>query len=489
MVPSRMRSLLSVYLSLAAVFAGTVLLNERAAIHAQVTGLPDYAVENLFVAPAVPEAGEEVSFHAQVRNVGQSRGTKRDFVRLWIDQDNNGSWDYMSNLAIVGGLPVGSHESVGWGTTGNPRPIAWPRVAGTHAMKVCLHQSSDIDTDEYQSDVNASNDCATLIFTTVAGEGGAASSSSARSTSPVVLPDFTISTFSMARGPSEGKFSAGVTVKNRGANWNGVTHVILEYHRTGGTAWESIVPARDIPALHNGQEAEASWNNQGRGMSGTAPLASGSYDFRACADAWNLVAESDEKNCTPAETLVIPNTTQPASSSSQSSARTASSSSSRSSFSAQSRASSSRTTNRPLPNLVLRAFRITPRSFAAGGRWGIQASVVNFGGAGSMETDAVLKIDSNNDNRDVLNESVLRVIPPLNANGGKFDVLWSTSADPKIEWTSVPGTHRVGICVNERRQATESNYNDNCAWGIIRVRAAGSSSPVYYNPQTDTPRS
>jgi hypothetical protein len=494
MVPFRTKALTAAFFSLALCLVA-VAQRQSVALQGQTSSLPDYAIQDLSVSPSRPQAGEEMSFHGTVRNVGTSRGTHRDFVQLQLDQGNDGYWDYTGNLAIVAGLPVGSSQSVQWGITGNPAPIAWTPIAGTHRMKICLHQANSIDAEAYTADANPANDCATFIFT-VGGSAASSSSSVAASSvsSRMPLADFVVSSFSITDGPTFGKFTAHVTVKNLGADASIPTHVILEYHATGGTSWESIVPDRDIPVLRSGQEAGADWNDHGRGMSGTAPLAVGTYDFRACADAWNLVSESNETNCTAPALVKITDVS--VSSSSSSSRAASSSSSSRAASSARSSSSSSRASavssssrsaDRSLPNLVIRAFRVTPRSFAAGGRWGIRASVVNFGGSASLETDAVLKIDVNNDNRDVFNDGTLRVIPPLNPNGGKFDVLWSTAANPKIEWTSVAGTHRVGICVNERRQATESNYNDNCAWSTIRVRAAGGTAPVLYNPNADTP--
>ncbi len=342
MANARSTVLWSAFLSLAAGFYVTAAKQDSIPLPAQTSNaFPDYQIGSLYVAPDVPEAGEEVSFHGLVTNVGQARGTHRDFVQLQIDQDSNGTWDYScNNLAIVGGLPVGASQSVQWGTTGVPPAMPWPRVAGTHVMKICLHYPTSTDLEAYRQDANAANDCARLSFTvTGAAQASSSSSSSVQSPSTTVLPNFTISTISMATGPSEGKFSAGIVVKNTGVDWGGATHAILEFHRSGGTAWESIVPAKDIPPLRSGQEAEANWNDQGRGMSGTAPLSSGTYEFRACADAWNLVAESDERNCTSPVIVVIPSAGQSAASSSVASSQNSSAVSSSATSSARSRSS------------------------------------------------------------------------------------------------------------------------------------------------------
>jgi hypothetical protein len=210
------------------------------------SGLPDYAIQDLSVSPAVPEPGEEMSFHGTVKNVGTSRGTHRDFVRLQLDEGNNGTWDYTSTLNIVGGLPVGASQFVQWGITGIPPPIAWSPVAGTHTMKICMHIPSSTDVEAYTADANPANDCNTFTFTVSGGTAASSSSSqaprsssslssaprssssSSAQTSTVVLPDFVIATFSLSAGPSQGKFSAGITVKNLGADWNGMTHAILE---------------------------------------------------------------------------------------------------------------------------------------------------------------------------------------------------------------------------------------------------------------------
>ncbi len=489
------RALGAVFCFLMVTFFATASTQGRFSFLADVSGLPDYAVQDLYVAPVVPEAGEEVSFHATVRNVGTSRGTHRDFARLWVDDRPS------NNLAIVGGLPVGSTQSVQWGTTGNPPPMAWTPTPGEHLFRICLHQQTSIDTEAYLTDANAANDCQTLSFT-VSGSAESSSSSAAplpfsssvSSSAPAssALPDFAVSTFSIAAGPSEGKFSAGVVITNQGADSPAATYAILEYHRAGGTSWESIVPAKDIPLLHGGEMAEVNWRDNGRGITGAYAISAGTYEFRACADAWNLVRESDERNCTTPVTVVFGEAASSASSvsaafSSSSSSRAAASSSSasfRSVSSSSARNSSASRTSGSLPNLVIRSFRVTPRSFAVGSRWGVRASVMNLGQTFSAETDAVLKIDVNNDSQDILTESVSQVVPSLAARE-RFDVLWSTAA-PAIEWLSVPGTHRVGICVNQRRQAAESNYKDDCAWTLIRVRDA-SSGPEFRAAGMDTP--
>ena len=86
MANARSNILWSAFLMLAAGFYVTAATQEYIPLLAQTSNaLPDYQIGSLYVAPAVPVAGEEVSFHGLVTNVGQARGTHRDFVQLQID--------------------------------------------------------------------------------------------------------------------------------------------------------------------------------------------------------------------------------------------------------------------------------------------------------------------------------------------------------------------------------------------------------------------
>ncbi len=447
---------------------------------AEAQALPDYAVDNLITAPSPAQPGRSIVFKATVRNVSGTRGTERGNAVLKIDEGANGSWDVTSTRAIFGSLPVGSSATPSWGNTGTPPPVDWQPVVGTHRAQVCMHTNTG-ESNMYTQDSNAANDCTTLTFTI----GSAASSSSeARSASSSSgpsspssdapsLPDYILSAMDVTPNAETGTFDAWATVRNIGADSIKATFVILEHRRSGTTGWESIVPARDIPPLASGAEATGRWSNHGRGMQGTYRFRPERYEFRACADAWNILRESLERNCSDPVWVDFSTVSSTRSASSRSSR---SSSARSSSVRSRARTDAAGIADTSLPNLVLRGVAVRPASIAVGGTWGARAIVVNAGATPSEETAVRLTLDEKSNGGEDFVSDVEMVVPPLRP-GRRFVVNWTTRGEtPSLRWTAIPGKHRVTLCVNGRGQSPEWNTGDNCVTRPLRVRTARGSA-------------
>lgn len=418
MVPSRMQALLSVYLSLATIFAGTVLLNGRTPLHAQTgSALPDYAVHDLFVSPALPEVGEEVSFHGRVTNVGQTRGTHRDFVQLQIDQGNNGTWDYTSTLNIVGGLSVGATSIVQWATTGVPPPIAWPRVVGTHAMKVCLHIPSSTDSDEYGSDANASNDCSTLVFRTVPVGGSSSSAVSSRAASSQAnstastTPDFSMQDLRFFQDATA--YAITVVVKNNGASTSKWAQVRLDIDGIRGAMTYGIKP------LALNATDTATWSSASlppkNGWVGTE----GYHTAIACIDNENGdPADSNASNNCKQITFAMKG---------------------------------------PQASVAVPDFSLEDLRFYQDTTGYAMTVVVKNNGASTNEW-AHTRLDIDNV-RDVMTYS----IKPLVTNATDTAVWSSSVLSPRNGWTLTAGTHRATACIdNENDSPADGNAANDC---------------------------
>jgi len=417
MVTSRVQALLSVYLSVAAVFAGTVLLNRDTPLLAQTTsGLPDYAVENLFVSPALPEAGEEVSFHGRVTNVGQTRGTHRDFVQLQIDEGNNGTWDYTSTLNIVGALSVGATNIVQWGTSGATPPIRWSRIAGTHAMKVCLHMPSGTDNEAYRYDANASNDCATQVFRTepVGGASSSAASSraaSSRASSVSATPDFSLQDLRFYQDATA--YAITVAVKNNGASTSKWAQVRLDIDGVRGTMMYGIKP------LVTNATDTATWSSASlppkNGWVGTE----GYHTAIACIDNENGdPADSNASNNCKQITFAMKG---------------------------------------PQASVAVPDFSLQDLRFYQDTTGYAMTVVVKNNGASTNEwAHARLDIDNI---RDVMTYS----IKPLSTNATDTAVWSSSVLAPRNGWTLTAGTHRATACIdNENDSPADSNAANDC---------------------------
>jgi|GEM_PF-3514723 len=417
MVTSRVQALLSVYLSVAAVFAGTVLLNRDTPLLAQTTsGLPDYAVENLFVSPALPEAGEEVSFHGRVTNVGQTRGTHRDFVQLQIDEGNNGTWDYTSTLNIVGALSVGATNIVQWGTSGATPPIRWSRIAGTHAMKVCLHMPSSTDNEAYRYDANASNDCSTLVFQTVPVGGSSSSAASSRAASSQAssvsaLPDFSLQDLRFYQDATA--YAITVVVKNNGASTSKWAQVRLDIDGVRGAMMYGIKPLA-LNATDTATWSSASLSPK-NGWVGTE----GYHTAIACIDNENGdPADSNASNNCKQITFAMKG---------------------------------------PQAGVTVPDFSLEDLRFYQDTTGYAMTVVVKNTGASTNEwAHARLDIDNV---RDVMTYS----IKPLVTNAMDTAVWSSSVLAPRNGWTLTAGTHRATACIdNENDSPADSNAANDC---------------------------
>jgi len=433
MVTSRMQTLLSVYLSLAAVFAGTVLFNGRTALHAQTSSaLPDYAVENLFVSPALPEAGEEVSFHGRVTNVGQTRGTHRDFVQLQIDEGNNGTWDYTSTLNIVGALSVGATNIVQWGTSGATPPIRWSRVVGTHAMKVCLHLPSSTDVEAYRFDANAANDCSTLVFRTlpVGGASSSAASSraaSSRASSVNATPDFSLQDLRFFQDATA--YAITVVVKNNGASTSKWAQVRLDIDGVRGAMTYGIKPlttnATDI----------ATWS------SASLPPKNGWVGTEGYHTA---IACIDNENGDPADSNASNNCKQ------------------------ITFAMKGQQAGVAVPDFSLQDLRFYQDTTG----YAMTVVVKNTGASTNEWAHARLDIDNV---RDVMTYG----IKPLSTNATDTAVWSSSVLAPRNGWILTTGTHRATACIdNENDSPADSNAANDCKSITFTAQgtAAGASS-------------
>ncbi|MDD4287517.1 MAG: CARDB domain-containing protein [Candidatus Peribacteraceae bacterium] len=428
-----MQTLLSVYLSLAAVFAGTVLFNGRTPLQAQTSSvLPDYAVENLFVSPALPEAGEEVSFHGRVRNVGQTRGTHRDFVQLQIDEGNNGTWDYTSTLNIVGALSVGATNIVQWGTSGATPPIRWSRIAGTHAMKVCLHLPSSTDVEAYRYDANASNDCSTLVFRTVPVGGSSSSAASSRATSSrassvSATPDFSLQDLRFFQDATA--YAITVAVKNNGASTSKWAQVRLDIDGVRGVMIYGIKP------LSTNATDTAVWS------SASLPPKNGWVGTEGYHTA---IACIDNENGDPADSNAANNCKQITFAMKGPQAGVA------------------------VPDFSLQDLRFYQDTTG----YAMTVVVKNTGASTNEWAHARLDIDNV---RDVMTYG----IKPLSTNATDTAVWSSSVLAPRNGWTLTTGTHRATACIdNENDSPADSNAANDCKSITFTAQgtAAGASS-------------
>lgn len=426
----RVQALTALYLSLATVFAGTVLLNGRTPLLAQVTGLPDYAVEGLFVSPTLPEAGEEVSFHGRVTNVGQTRGSHRDFVRLQLDQGNNGTWDYTSTLNIVGALPVGSSNIVQWGTSGATPPITWPRVAGTHAMKVCLHIPSSTDTEAYTSDANASNDCSTLVFQTLPVGGSSSSAVSSRAASSQAnsvsaIPDFSMEDLRFYQDATG--YAITVVVKNNGASTAKWAHVRLDLDGVRGAMAYGIKP------LSQNATDTAVWSSSvlppKNGWVGTE----GYHTAIACIDNENGdPADSNASNNCKQLTFAMKGVANAVA----------------------------------VPDFSLEDLRFYQDTTG----YAMTVVVKNNGASTSEWAQVRLDIDG-------ISGVMLYGIKPLSQNASDTATWSSSSLPPKNGWTPTAGTHRATACIdNENDRPADSNAANDCKSITFTYQGASNSN-------------
>lgn len=407
----RVQALLSLYLSLAAVFAGTVLLNAHTPLQAQTShALPEYAVENLFVSPSVPEPGEEVSFHARVRNVGVARGTVRSFARLWIDNiQSNG-------LDIISGLPVGASQNIQWATTGVPPPMPWRPVAGSHTMRICIHQPSDVDTDEYTSDMDANDDCNSLVFQVRSVSSASSSSAGTQATfsaapSGPTVPDFSMEDLRFFQDATG--YAITVVVKNNGASTAKWAHVWLDLDSVRGAMTYGIKP------LATNATDTAVWSSSvlppKNGWVGTE----GYHTAVACIDNENGdPADSNSANNCKQLTFAMKGVANAVT----------------------------------VPDFSLEDLRF----FQDATGYAVTVVVKNNGASTSEWAQARLDIDG-------ISGVMLYGIKPLATNATNTATWSSSSLPPKNGWTPTAGTHRATACIdNENDRPADSSAANDC---------------------------
>ncbi|MBI2035215.1 MAG: hypothetical protein HYT12_00850 [Candidatus Liptonbacteria bacterium] len=117
---------------------------------------PDLVTKSLLIVPAVPVAGDSVSFSGKVKNAGtHSSGPSQ--TRLRVDIGANGSWDISPANGNVtrmptGALAVDATENETWGNL-------WTAVAGNHEYQICADNPSVV------SELDEGNNCSKKSFT------------------------------------------------------------------------------------------------------------------------------------------------------------------------------------------------------------------------------------------------------------------------------------------------------------------------------------
>lgn len=483
--------------------------------------LPDLIVSNMSVALT---SERKLNVSVTVKNQGGGTTHNDPYTVVQYRINNEGAWINTYPMLAVTPLNQGQEDTRSFAAFGMVDGGAFP--VGNHMIRACtdvwgsMPESDEtnncagyfvarIGTSAVSSASSRISSLSSRIssfssrISSVSSRVSSMSSVRASTPSTSALPDYEITAMSVTPDDASGKFNAWATVKNIGSDSVAASYIILEHRRLGATGWEDIVPARNIAPLRNGQEAEGRWTNHGRGMYGSYTFGPGTYEFRACADAWNLMTELDESNCHPPVRVIFGgNASSSLSSRSSASSRTSFSSSSvrsssvhsRTSRSSTSRWRSSRSSRRSsssdiadtsLPNLVLRAVTVTPASITMNGTWGVRAKVMNTGATPSRETLVRLTLDELGDGSENYVSDIEMAIPSLQP-GRQFTVTWS-SRDPSghLAWQTVPGRHRVTLCVNERRQSLEWNYDDNCEHKTLSVRDGASSASFTAVPPVD----
>jgi uncharacterized repeat protein (TIGR01451 family) len=113
---------------------------------------PDLTVANLATSPSSPQAGQQTTFSATVRNSGTaSAGASQ--TRLRLDLNNDGSWNVSFANQPTNALPANATQSVTW---------SWTAVAGTHRYEICA------DTANQVTESDESNNCVSQTFTVAA---------------------------------------------------------------------------------------------------------------------------------------------------------------------------------------------------------------------------------------------------------------------------------------------------------------------------------
>ena len=246
------------------------------------------------------------------------------------------------------------------------------------------------------------------------------------------------------------KLDLGVIVKNLGAAAELDPFVTVEIWRNGST--EHFVSALQ-PSLHNlaNGTQTTSWWRMTDGTLTWIPQAGSTYRLVVTVNMRNQPNDSTLTSGTWMLTVTAP---QSGTSSSRSSSATSVSSTS---------------ANTQAANLTIIDFATVPTTITEGSIWGAMGKVKNVGRVRSAEALVRLQFYEFNDSTRVSTSSLERVIPPLDPNG-QFSFSWSTrSLTDDLPQNVFPGAHRVTACVNDRRTAPESNYDDNCGWMYLLV--------------------
>jgi len=232
----------------------------------------------------ISRATYAIDFVAEIHNDGTTAANPSS-ARFRLDENNNGSWEISTNVAIPsipapGGFEL-SYQLAQWTSI-------WTPILGTHKFEVC----SDINNDIVET--NEGNNCTTRLF----------------DVSDVDLIPTQISIFPNVLNPpvTPGSIFMNLRWKNNSTNsrthnyfWN---RVYIDYNNDGVSDFTSNYWFTG--AFINPQfETSGTWNTDANGAYGWTPPSNGTYRAQLCTDTdvaylglpgVNQIVESSEGN-------------------------------------------------------------------------------------------------------------------------------------------------------------------------------------------------
>ena len=240
-------------------------------VQVTVRGYPDLVVESPSVSESNPDAGEEFTLSATIRNRGDA-GAAATTLRYYRSADatistadTSVATDPVAGLAASGS----SDESV---------VLNAPSTFGPYYYGACV--------DSVTGESDTTNNCSGSVTVTVEA--------------PAQYPDLAVGTPTVSdSNPGAGEeFTLSATIRNRGDA--GAVATTLRYYRST----DSAISSGDLEVGSDSLEALGPSGNSTQSISLTAPSTAGTYYYGACVDS--VTGESDTtNNCSGSVTVTV----------------------------------------------------------------------------------------------------------------------------------------------------------------------------------------
>jgi PGF-pre-PGF domain-containing protein len=216
--------------------------------------LPDLLIEDISWSPVTPEAGEEVTIAATVKNQGDEASGATNLI-------------FYSNGNKIGESSVPKIEA------GDSEGIS---ISWTPETENEVEISAEVDEEESVEESNEGNNVKTAGYITF---------------EKTEFPDLIIDALNYPENPSPGKHQRiRINVKNEGTATSEATTLALYIDGSPVREWE-------VPRLSSGESNSVSYT--------WIPTSEGSIEIRAVVDENGLVAESNEENNENTATVTV----------------------------------------------------------------------------------------------------------------------------------------------------------------------------------------